>query len=112
MEIILDKELEALVEEQVARGKYQNASEVVAEGLRMLFQQRLVEQHVDLDRWRTQIAEGLEQANRGEVFDAEEIFRQLEDKVRPEGDPVAQVFGCLKLDKTTDEIMAELRGEP
>jgi len=25
-------------------------------------------------------------------------------------DPVAQVIGCLKLDKTTDQILADLRG--
>jgi len=31
-------------------------------------------------------------------------------KVAPE-DPVAKVYGCLRLSKPTDEVIAELRGD-
>lgn len=29
----------------------------------------------------------------------------------PSDDPVSKAWGCLKLDKSTDEILADLRGE-
>ncbi|GMV91535.1 MAG: hypothetical protein AMXMBFR82_13130 [Candidatus Hydrogenedentota bacterium] len=32
------------------------------------------------------------------------------EKISPE-DPVSKAWGCLKLDKSTDEILADLRGD-
>lgn len=40
----------------------------------------------------------------------EENGRLVAEKAR-ERDPVAQVFGCLKLKKTTEGILADLRGD-
>jgi AbrB family looped-hinge helix DNA binding protein len=40
----------------------------------------------------------------------EETGRLIVEKVAPT-DPVQQVMGCLKLDKPTDDILEELRGE-
>ena len=40
----------------------------------------------------------------------EETGRLVAEKVAPR-DPVEQVMGCLELDRPTDEILAELRGD-
>jgi antitoxin PrlF len=40
----------------------------------------------------------------------EENGRLVAEKVT-QGDPVAQVTGCLELDRPTDELVAELRGD-
>ena len=40
----------------------------------------------------------------------EETGRLVVEKVAP-NDPVAQVTGCLDLDRPTDEILADLRGD-
>ncbi len=40
----------------------------------------------------------------------EENGKLVAQKV-PQSDPVTQVLGCLKLDRPTDDIVAELRGE-
>lgn len=46
----------------------------------------------------------------GQVLDfREEDGRLVAAKVRVD-DPVAEVFGILRLDRTTDEIIEELRG--
>jgi AbrB family looped-hinge helix DNA binding protein len=40
----------------------------------------------------------------------EEAGRLVVEKVT-EGDPVARAVGCLQLDRSTDELLDELRGE-
>jgi antitoxin ParD1/3/4 len=72
----LTPELEKLIQEKVASGLYNNQSEVVREGLRLLAEQdRLREAH--LERLRTALAIGLEQADRGELLDGPTVVQEL-----------------------------------
>ncbi len=48
----------------------------------------------------------------GEVLDFEEEEGRLVARKSPPDDPIAAVYGILKLDTTTDELITELRGEP
>ena len=76
MNVNLTPELEKLVQDKVASGLYNNQSEVVREALRLLAEQeRLRSQH--LDGLREALAEGLQQADRGELLDGEEVVEEL-----------------------------------
>ena len=48
----------------------------------------------------------------GTVLDFREENGKLVAEKAPETDPVAKVMGTLKLDRSTDDIMADLRGAP
>ncbi len=79
MNVSLTPELEQLVTAKVASGRYQSASEVFREALRLLEDQdRLREMR--LEEVRKQIAAGLEQAKRGELVDGEQVFEKLEER--------------------------------
>ena len=76
MHINLTPELEELVRKKVESGLYNNQSEVIREGLRLLAdQERIRESH--LVRLRDAVAEGLEQADRGELLDGPEALEEL-----------------------------------
>lgn len=45
------------------------------------------------------------------VLDFREENGTLVAEKVPQTDPVTQTFGCLRLDKSTDAILTELRGE-
>ena len=77
MNVHLTPELERLVQRKVKSGRYNSASEVVREAL------RLAEERDDLLEFRKrelskQIAAGLAQLRRGNAVDGEEFFSQLE----------------------------------
>jgi len=77
MNVSLTPELEQLVAGKVASGRYQSASEVFREALRLLEEEdRLREMR--LEEARKQIAVGLEAARRGDLHDGEAFFRELE----------------------------------
>ncbi len=81
MNVSLTPELERLVTEKVASGRYQSASEVFREALRLLEEQdRLREMR--LEEVRRQIAIGLEQARRGDLVDGEQVFERLQERAR------------------------------
>ena len=81
MNVNLTPELERLIRDKVASGLYNNQSEVVREALRLLEEQdRLRELHVA--RLRAALAEGLEQADRGETLDGEEVIREMREFLR------------------------------
>lgn len=76
MNVNLSPELEELVRRKVESGLYNNNSEVVREGLRLIEEQdRLREAH--LKGLRTALAEGLAQADRGELRDGAEVFAEM-----------------------------------
>jgi antitoxin ParD1/3/4 len=75
--ISLTPELGDFVSSKVASGRYQSASEVVRQGLRLLQDQEMTRQ-AQLQRLRNQIQVGLDQAKRGELLDGEEVFEALE----------------------------------
>lgn len=80
LNVSLTPELERFVSSKVASGRYQSASEVIREGLRLL-EEREVTKQAALEEVRRKIAIGLEQADRGELFDGEEVFRELLEKL-------------------------------
>jgi antitoxin ParD1/3/4 len=73
--ISLTPHLKRFVAARVASGRYQSASEVIREGLRLL------EEHeagkLAVGGLRKEIAIGLQQARSGQLLDGEEVFREL-----------------------------------
>jgi antitoxin ParD1/3/4 len=74
--ISLTPEFEKFVEAEVASGRYQSASEVFREGLRLL-QDREEKRKAALDEVRKNVRQGLEAAERGELFEGEEVLREI-----------------------------------
>jgi antitoxin ParD1/3/4 len=79
MNVSLTPELEKLVQEKVKTGRYNSASEVVREALRLLEEQDQL-RALRLEEVRKKIAEGLEALDRGEGMDGEEAIEQLRKK--------------------------------
>jgi antitoxin ParD1/3/4 len=80
LNVSLTPELHKFVDSKVASGRYQSASEVVREGLRLL-EEKEISRRESLEEVRRKIAIGLEQAERGELFDGEEVFREILGKL-------------------------------
>ncbi|NET62116.1 MAG: type II toxin-antitoxin system ParD family antitoxin [Symploca sp. SIO2E6] len=80
MNVSLTPEFEQLVQEKVNSGRYQSASEVISEGLRLLEEQDNI-RHMRIEKLRSQIAIGIEQGEQGEVFDGEEVVRELLEEI-------------------------------
>jgi antitoxin ParD1/3/4 len=81
MNISLTPELEQFVQSTVNNGRYSSASEVVWAALRLL-EQREMERLVRLEELRKEIMIGIEASDRGEVFDGEEVLRELREEIR------------------------------
>lgn len=81
MNVNLTPELEELVHRKVQSGLYNNQSEVVREALRLLADQdRLREAH--LAKLRGALAEGLTQADRGDLLEGPAIVAELRESLR------------------------------
>ena len=77
MNVSLTPELEKFVDAKVESGLYNNASEVVREGLRLL------KEHDEIRvKWREQIERGWLQAQRGEVVDGPTAMAELRERVK------------------------------
>ena len=74
MNVHLTPELEQLVQNKVQSGRYNSASEVVREALRLMEQKDEV-RTIQLQELRNRIDRGLSQAERGEGTDGE-VFMQ------------------------------------
>lgn len=72
MNVALKAEFERFVEDQVRAGKYPTAEEVVGAGLELLRQRQAT-----LLGIRSKITEGMDQANRGELLDGEQVFNEV-----------------------------------
>lgn len=79
MAIQLTAECERLIEEKVASGRYTSPSEVVRAALGLLDEQELSRQ-ARFEELRRDIRVGLDEADRGELIPAEEVFRELEER--------------------------------
>jgi antitoxin ParD1/3/4 len=81
MNISLSKELEQLIQEKVKSGRYLSVSEVVGEALQLLNERDRV-QEARLAELKAKIREGIEELDRGERIDGEEVFAELEEDIR------------------------------
>jgi antitoxin ParD1/3/4 len=77
MNVHLTDELERLVQRKVQSGRYNSASEVVREALRLL-EERDELRAIRKDELRKRIAEGLEAVKAGRVQDGEEVFDRID----------------------------------
>jgi antitoxin ParD1/3/4 len=79
MNVSLTPELEKLVESKVQSGRYQSASEVIREGLRLLDDRDHL-RAAQLDEVRRKIQMGIDQLDRGEGIDGKAVFEKLKKK--------------------------------
>jgi antitoxin ParD1/3/4 len=82
--VSLTPELDRLIQEKVASGRYQTASEVVREGLRLLDAQDQL-RAAQLAQVRSKIDRGLKQLDAGEVVSAEHAWKHIRKKKRAAG---------------------------
>ena len=77
MNITLGKEFERRIAEKVSEGLYTSASEVIRDGLRLLFEKDLVKNQ-QLEVLRDEVARGFEQLANGELskHNVMDIFEQ------------------------------------
>lgn len=76
LNVSLTPELEQFVQSRLASGRYQTASEVIREGLRLL-EEREQAREAALEEIRAKIRRGAEQADRGELLDGDAVFEEL-----------------------------------
>mgnify|MGYP001500632528 CR=1 FL=1 len=74
MHVHRTRELEQRVHDKVRSGRYNSASEVVREALRLMEERDQRKAEI-----RTMIAEGLESQKQGGLVDGEAVFDRLED---------------------------------
>jgi antitoxin ParD1/3/4 len=79
MNVSLTPELEQLVESKVKSGRYQSASEVIREGLRLLDDQDRLRK-AQLEEVCRNIRIGIEQPDRGEAIDGESVLAELKQR--------------------------------
>lgn len=80
MNVSLTPELEKFVDGKVESGLYNNASEVIREGLRLL------KEHDEIRmKWREQIERGWLQTQAGQLVDGEEVFRKAAERIKQRG---------------------------
>jgi antitoxin ParD1/3/4 len=71
----LGEQLEAFITEAVKNGRYGSRSEVLREGVRLV-----QEREAKWARFDAEIQKGIDSADRGELYDADEVFDRLERK--------------------------------
>ena len=81
MNVSVGKDFEEYVKMKVASGDYASVSEVVRDGLRMLKEKDLLLE-ARLHSLRDEIQIGIDQAERGELLDGEDVAREMYEKLR------------------------------
>ena len=76
MNLQLESKTEARIQERIRTGKYATPNDVVLAGLNLLEQHERA-RATDLANIRGQVASGLQQLDRGEGLDGEEVFAEL-----------------------------------
>lgn len=79
MNVSLSPELEQLIEEKVKSGMYNSASEVIRAGLRLLQEQDELRQ-IRLRELKREVQLGLDEIDRGEIVDGDEVFQELRER--------------------------------
>jgi antitoxin ParD1/3/4 len=77
LNVSLTPELDEFVQQRVASGRYQTASEVIREGLRLLEEQER-QRDAAFAALKAKLKRGVEQAERGEFVTPEETLKQIE----------------------------------
>ena len=78
MNVSFTPELERRIAEKVESGLYTSAGEVVRESLRLLF---AAEEHTQRQRLRADIRLGLDQLDRGESIQGEQLHAEFSERV-------------------------------
>ncbi|MEQ8994880.1 MAG: type II toxin-antitoxin system ParD family antitoxin [Coleofasciculus sp. B1-GNL1-01] len=81
MNISLTPELEQFIDSTVKKGRYSSPSEVIQAALRLL-EEREMERLLRLEELRKEIAIGIEHSDQGDIFDGEEVIRELRQEIR------------------------------
>ena len=76
LNVSLTPELEQFVQSRVASGRYQTASEVIREALRLL-EEREQAREAALKELRMKLRRGIEQADRGELLGGDSVFEEI-----------------------------------
>ena len=74
--VALSRELEQLIDDQIKGGIYHSASEVVEEALRLLKACDELDR-IKFEALKRDIAEGIEQLDRGEGIPASKVFAEM-----------------------------------
>jgi len=74
--IALTPHFDRFVQSKVESGRYQSASEVVRDGLRLL-EEREEQRQQSIGRMRQEIEVGWQQSERGEVVDGPAVFAEI-----------------------------------
>ncbi|MEK0187253.1 type II toxin-antitoxin system ParD family antitoxin [Microcoleus anatoxicus] len=81
MNITLKPEQSELIQQKLNSGKYNNAEEVIAEALQLLYQRdREYETWVEETRGKVDVA--IDELRRGEGIDGDVVIDQLKEKLR------------------------------
>ena len=81
MNVSLTPELKRYVTSKVKEGLYASQSEVVRHGLRLLIERdELLDARIA--ELRAEVAEGLEEARRGELIGDDEVIRRLQTRTK------------------------------
>lgn len=83
MNVSLTPELEKFVLQKINTGRYLSASEVIREALRLL-EERDMQRQMRIEKLRREVAVGIEQSDRGENFDGEEVVAELLEEIELE----------------------------
>jgi antitoxin ParD1/3/4 len=81
LNVSLTPELDRFVHERVATGRYQTASEVVREGLRLLENQER-EREAALASLKAKLERGAAQADRGEFIEPDAVLKKIDARKR------------------------------
>lgn len=81
MSIALQPEQEKFIQEQVARGRFKSANDVLVHAL-MLLEQKYREDEAWIEDVRQKVDEAKAQVERGEVLPLETVMAQLQNKFR------------------------------
>jgi antitoxin ParD1/3/4 len=77
LNVSLTPELDRFVQNRVATGRYQTASEVIREGLRLLEQQER-DRDAAFEALKGKLKRAAAQAERGELVEPDDVLKQIE----------------------------------
>ncbi|MBO9544638.1 type II toxin-antitoxin system ParD family antitoxin [Caulobacter sp.] len=83
-DIDLGRQLEAVVDDLIAKGRYRSRSEVLREGVRLV-----QERETRLAALEAALAEGLADIEAGRIYPMEEVFAELEAELELLSNPAA-----------------------